>query len=159
MCVFVYVCVCVCVCVCVNHSVVCPILWDPMNCSPPGSSVHEILQARIWDWVAIPFSRESSQPRDWIRVSCIAGGFFTIWATREVPAYLSQFRSRVACQCFLNIHSFICYPFIHWSSKDILPGMVLGAGGISMPSFLSFWSLCFSEDKGEKNKYIHNTVL
>ena len=37
---------------------------DPMDCSPPGSSVHGILQARILEWVAIPFSRESSQPRD-----------------------------------------------------------------------------------------------
>ena len=36
----------------------CPTLWDPVNCSPPGSSVHGILQARILEWVAIPFSRE-----------------------------------------------------------------------------------------------------
>ena len=44
----------------------------------------EFFQARILEWVAIPFSRESSQPRDWTQVSRIAGGFFTIWATREV---------------------------------------------------------------------------
>jgi len=44
-----------------------------MDCSPPGSSVHGILQARILEWVAIPFSRASSQPRDQIWVSCIAG--------------------------------------------------------------------------------------
>ena len=54
-----------------------------MDCSPPGSSVHEILQTRILEWVAIPFSRGSSQPRDWTLVSCIAGRFFIIWATRE----------------------------------------------------------------------------
>ena len=42
----------------------CPTLWDPMDCSPPGSSVHGILQARILEWVAIPFSSGSSQPRD-----------------------------------------------------------------------------------------------
>ena len=52
-------CVCVCVCVCL-----CPTLCKPMDCSPPGSSVHGILQARILEWVAIPFSRGSSQPRD-----------------------------------------------------------------------------------------------
>ena len=46
-----------------------------MDCSPPGSSVHGILQARILEWVAIPFSRGSSQPRDWTQVSRIAGGF------------------------------------------------------------------------------------
>ena len=42
------------------------------------------LQAGILEWVATPSSRGSSQPRDWAQVSCIAGGFFTIWATREV---------------------------------------------------------------------------
>ena len=56
----------------------------PTNCSPPGSSVHGVPQARILEWsIAIPFSGESSRPRDRIQVSCIAGGFFTIWATGE----------------------------------------------------------------------------
>ena len=41
-----------------------PTLWDPMDCSPPGSSVHGVSQARILEWVAMPFSRGSSQPRD-----------------------------------------------------------------------------------------------
>ena len=53
-------------------------LCDPMDCSPPGSSVHGILQA-ILKWIAILFSRGSSQPRDQTRVSCIAERFFTIW--------------------------------------------------------------------------------
>ena len=61
----------------------CPTLCDPMNCSPPGSSVHGILQARIMEWVAIAFSRGSSWPRGQTRVSHIAGKFVTIWATRE----------------------------------------------------------------------------
>ena len=56
---------------------------DLMDCSPPGSSVHEIFQARILEWVAIPFSRGSSPPRDWTLLSWIAGRFFTYWATRE----------------------------------------------------------------------------
>ena len=51
----------------------------PMKCSLPGSSVHGIFQARILKWVAILFSRGSSQPRDWTWVSCMAGRFFTIW--------------------------------------------------------------------------------
>ena len=55
----------------------CPTPCDPMDCSPPGSSVHEIFQARILEWVAISFSRGSSQPRDRTRVSRTAGGFFT----------------------------------------------------------------------------------
>ena len=59
----------------------CPALCDPMDYSLPGSSVHGILQARILEWVAIPFSRGSSQPRDQTQVSCISGKFFTIWAS------------------------------------------------------------------------------
>ena len=55
----------------------CPTLCDPIDYSLPGSSVHGILQARILEWVAVPFSSGSSQPRDWTQVSCIAGGFFT----------------------------------------------------------------------------------
>ena len=61
----------------------CLTLCDPMDCSPPGSSVHGIFQARILEWVATHSSRGSSWPRNWTRVSCIAGGFFTSWATRE----------------------------------------------------------------------------
>ena len=64
----------------------CLTLCDPMNCSPPGSSIHGILQARTLKWVAIPFSRGSSWPRDQTWVSSIAGRFFTVWATKEVPA-------------------------------------------------------------------------
>ena len=55
----------------------CPTLGDPMECSPPGSSVHGILQARILEWVAYHFSRGSPRPGDRNGVSCIAGGFFT----------------------------------------------------------------------------------
>ena len=57
-------------------SLVCPwYVWlcNPVDCSPPGSSIHGILQARILAWVAIPFSGGSSQPGDWTQVSCIAG--------------------------------------------------------------------------------------
>ena len=53
----------------------------------PGSPVHEILQARILEWVAISCSEGSSQPRDYPQVSCIAGRFFTIWATREASLW------------------------------------------------------------------------
>ena len=55
----------------------CLTLCNPMDCSLPSSSVHGILQARILEWLAIPFSRGSSQPRDRTQVSHIAGGFFT----------------------------------------------------------------------------------
>ena len=59
----------------------CLTLCDPMNCRLPDSSVHGILQARILEWVTIPFSRISFLPRDLTCVSNIAGRFFTVWAT------------------------------------------------------------------------------
>ena len=54
-----------------------------MRCSPPSSSVREIAQARILEWIATSFSRELFWPRDQTQVSCIAGRHFTLWATRE----------------------------------------------------------------------------
>ena len=59
----------------------CLTLCKPKDCSPAGSSVHGILQARILEWSVMPFSRGSSQSRDQTQVSCIAGRFFTTWAT------------------------------------------------------------------------------
>ena len=56
----------------------CLILCDSVDCIPPGSSVHGLLQARTLEWVAIPFSRVSPLPRDQTWVSCIAGRFFTV---------------------------------------------------------------------------------
>ena len=67
------------VCVLVAQS--CPVLCDPMDCSPPGPSDYGILQARTLEWISISFSRGSSQPRDQIHTSCIEGSFSTIWAT------------------------------------------------------------------------------
>ena len=61
----------------------CLTLCDPKDCSPPGSSVHGILQARMLEWVAIPFSRASSWPRDQTCISSMAGRFLTVWDTRE----------------------------------------------------------------------------
>ena len=65
----------------------CLTLCDPVDYSLPGSSVHGILQARILEWVAISFSRGSSQPRDQTQVSCIVGRFFIVWATRDTPSF------------------------------------------------------------------------
>ena len=64
----------------------CLTLCDPMDCRLPGSSVHGIFLAKILEWVTMPFSRGSSQPKDRTLiscVSCIAGRFFTHWATWE----------------------------------------------------------------------------
>ena len=72
----------------------CPPLCAPMDCSPPASSAHGILQARILKWVAMPSSRGSSRPRDWTWVSwvsCMAGGFFTTESLGK-PHLSSQLR-------------------------------------------------------------------
>ena len=66
----------------------CPTLCDSMDCSLSGSSVHGIVQARILEWVAIPFSRGCSQPRDQTWVSCIAGRFFTIYTQTHTYIYI-----------------------------------------------------------------------
>ena len=65
---------CCCYCLVVK---LCPTLRDPVDCTPQVSSVHGISQARILEWVAVSFSRASSQSRDWTSISCSAGGFFT----------------------------------------------------------------------------------
>ena len=97
-------CVCVCVCEVLSHVRLC----DPVDCSPPGSSVHGILQARILEWIAISFSRASSQPRNWTWVSCIAGRRFILWATREArnPVWL-----------YLNLMWHLQRPYFQVSSQ------------------------------------------
>ena len=76
------------VCVLVAQS--CLTLCSSTDRSPPGSSVHGILQARILQWVAVPFFRGSSQPRDQTQVSHIAGRLFTIWAKRKPILFQGQ---------------------------------------------------------------------
>ena len=74
-----------------------PTLCDSMDCSPPGSSVHGILQARILEWDTIPFCRGSSWPRDRTQVSSIEGNFFIIWATREAHSINTPAKSLQSC--------------------------------------------------------------
>ena len=96
------------VCVLVPKS--CPTLCGPMDCSPPGSSVHGIIQARIPEWVVIFFSRGSFQPRDQIQVcsaSCVGRHFLYHWATWETPqdAKWTIFHLRSLIQMYLIILS------------------------------------------------------
>ena len=128
----------------------CPTLCDPMDCSPPGSSVHggspgkntgvgchalpqgifptqesnrglphcrRILyhlshqgSRRILEWLAYLFSQGSSQPRNWARISCIAGRSFTSWATREAPTYqhMCWYFTECVCPSFWIINFFCC---------------------------------------------------
>ena len=102
-------------------TLLCLTLYDPMDCSPPGSSVHGILQARILEWVATSFSRGPSRPRDQTQVSCIAGRFFTAEPPEKPPqsvqslSHVGIFASpgTAARQASLSITSF-------WSSLTLM---------------------------------------
>ena len=85
----------------------CLTLCNPMDCSPPGSLVPGIFQARVLEWVAISFSRASSWPRDQTQVSDIAGRRFTLWATREAHT--------------LNISQGSDRSYSFWVEKDDFP--------------------------------------
>ena len=91
----------------------CLTLFNPMNCRLPGSSVHWLLKARILEWVAIPFCRGSSQPRDQAQVSHIAGGVFIIWAIKNVYKLFNH---------TLGKHYYWCWKLsftIHWCPNQI----------------------------------------
>ena len=78
----------------------CLTLCDPVSYSLPGSSIHGIFQARILKWVAISFSRRSSQPRDWTQVFPIKGRCFTLWATGEVQrSWIHSAKPRLGADC------------------------------------------------------------
>ena len=97
-----------------------------MDCSPPGSSVHGILQARMLEWVAISFSRGSSWPRDWTQVSCIAGRCFTLWATREAQDIASLITWLRLFHLFLSYYLFLVfYSLIIRCLVDILVFILL----------------------------------
>ena len=121
-------------CICKSY----PILCNPISYSPPGSTVHGILQARILEWVAIIFSRGSSWPRDqtWISyVSCIAGGFFTtgtIWEACKMSNIFSRLKSHLP-----------------WIPKRPQPPCFLFPSGYS----LSVSSIASYSSKKELNEY------
>ena len=80
----------------------CLTLCEPMDCSPPGSSVLGVSQARILEWVAISFSRGSSRPRDRTQVSHIAGRGFNLWATREAQDICGDNTKSYPCRVWEN---------------------------------------------------------
>ena len=132
----------------------CPTLCDPMDCSPPGSSVHGILQAKILEWVAIPFSRVSSWCRDQTYISYIsalAGEFFTTSATWEAPimyfrANLTNIPSLLFLIAFVtNYHKSppnLSYGFKARSPKHVSLGQSQGVNRAG-----SFWRF------GEENPF------
>ena len=113
------------------HSVTqsCLTLCNPIDCSPPGSSFHGIFQAGIPEWVAISYSRGSSQPRDWTPIPCMSMGFSrqeywsglpfpTLWdlpdpgiepAPLASPALTGGFFTAVPPGKLENLYSYSCY--------------------------------------------------
>ena len=150
----------------------CPTLGDPMDCSLPGSSVHGILQARILEWVAVPSSMGSSQPRDQTHVSgvsSLAGGFFTTGTTRKVEWPSKQWFSKysplgnsisITCRLGGNTRSW-APPWIHWVKK--LWGWSPGTSILTTPSDPSseqFWWLKaeYQWFKGLNTSIIHSFI-
>ena len=116
-----------CVRVCVLVAQLCLTLCDPMNCGLPGFPVHGIIQARIREWTAIPFSRGSSRPRDRTLVSCVAGRFFTVWATGKLYLLLDSSVKKVFPQdnfktspwaVLLRGHKYTDKALLHWLNSS-----------------------------------------
>ena len=111
---------------CVLSHFSCPSLFNPLNCSPLGSSVHEIPQARVLEWIAMLSSRGSFQPRDLTQVSLIAGRFFTSWATWEALSILEVKWSKIH-----SVMSNSLWPHELYSSWNS-PGQNTGMGSLSL---------------------------
>ena len=103
------------------HCISCPTLCNPMDCSLPGLSIHGILWARILEWVAILFSKGSSQPRDRTQVSWIAGRLFTFKPPGKPCRYVPH----------------LLYPFICWCTFRLLPH-----SGYCKVCFSENWDTC-----------------
>ena len=134
---------CNCCCCCLVTKL-CPILCDPLDCSPPGSSVHGISWARILERVAIFFSRESSRPRDGIHVSCFTGRFCTTEPPRKPlePISLNIYRNTCMHVKLLQLCPIPCNPMdgspAGSSVHRILQARILGR--VAVPSSRgSFW--------------------
>ena len=145
--------------VCAQSLQLCPTLCNAMDCSPPGSSVHGILQIRILEWVAVPSFRGSSQARDWTHVSSITGGFFTTEPPGKPPYYYSMYHpailneSQDTSQCSPEPHlrntgwalSIDLATEKHMVSLDSLPSLCVPA-----PTPLLSGSYSFSQELEEQ---------
>ena len=109
----------------------CPILCDPID-----YPVHGILQAIILEWVAFPFSRGSSQPRDRTQVSHTAGGLFTSWATKEAPDGLNLDKNNKRCLLTPSLSESrgLCGPFVMLDSRGCVARSLMTVTGLTSPS-------------------------
>ena len=96
----------------------CPALWDPMDCSPPGSSVHGILQVSILKWVYMPSSSGSSQPRDQTHISmspALAGWYFTLVPTEKSSFHINTYMYTHKCIYvkYMHIYTQCIYVYLY----------------------------------------------
>ena len=142
-------------------------ICDSTDCRPPDSSVHGILQARILEWAAIPFSNRSSQSRNQTWVSYVAGRFFIIWTTKEAPwrLVISSMESALGIRKKQNCHQEeSCYlpygAFPHSSvgkesacnagELDLIPG-----SGRSLEKEMATLSRILAMDRGACQTTVH----
>ena len=121
----------------------CLVLWDPLDCSLPGFSVHGILQARMLEWVAMPSSRGSSWPRNQAHiscVSCIAGGFFICWAIREALFYVRG-NTRVWAHWHHSFH--MCLSYLGPESC-VFPSWISSVHNLTLCGSCNCWWLSYS---------------
>ena len=127
----------------------CPALCNHMDCSPPGSSVHGIFQARILGWVAISFSMGSSQTRNQICVSCIGRQFLYLWASWEAQAVSNVFQKKHQAPKY-SLPKFTSFK---WYASEVWESLNLGyvsSNIMSVPSchnfhyHFNFYSVQFS---------------
>ena len=139
----------------------CPILCNPIDCSLPGSSVHGILQARVLEWVAFPFSRGSSPPRDRTQVSRIAGGFFTRWATREAwTELICIFMKRLEQKILHRIRAVSgVQVLVDWSKEGHYHSSVLHQGGGLSTSWSQRYIIMYIPWGGTRTLLYHRTIV
>ena len=142
-----YFSLCPYMCVCLITQL-CLTLCDPLDCSPPGSSVHGIFQIRLLEWVAISFSGGSSEPRDWPCISCMKGGLFTHWAIGEAscghwPFVYHLWRN--ICQVFGPFIWVVCFVVLSLRTSlyiqdvNLLSGLWFADFPIPWVAFLFCW--------------------
>ena len=120
----------------------CPTLWDPMDCSLPGSVIHGIFQART-----IPFCRGSSQPREWTQISCIAGRFFYHLSHQE------SWNIRYDTIKFLEQNTDNTFSDINHSSVFLDPKAIEIKAKINKWDLVKFISFCVAEETINKTKW------
>ena len=132
----------------------CTTLCNSMDCSLPGVSVHVILQARILEWIVIPFSKESLQPRDQVKVSHIAGGFSNIHIYKDEYGWRCSFPFLIL---WLLQHKHL---YVSWLTNFIL--FILSLFFNSIINYYQFCLnhclVCFYEWNGDKEECDNNNL-